>query len=838
VLVGSINNYIKEKEFREFQRSVNSDRKVNVIRYGEDKEIKEADLLVGDLMKLEEGMTIPVDCLLVSGNNISIDESAMTGEIDPVEKAHFVECIRQRKLFLDKYPDYLQIINETSHNKIKSPVIPSGTLVTSGQGLVLIIAVGPNSERGKIIATIEANKTEDEATPLQEKLVDVAETIGKLGLLCALITSIAMAIKVYLMFRENEFTKSDAHLITRIFIIGVVVVVVAIPEGLPLAVTITLALSIKKMLKDKNLVRRLDACETMGGANYICTDKTGTLTKNEMNIVRIHDCINDKSLEETLSDDFRGQYVNLFNEKKWELIKLSFACNSATEIHSDGKETSTFKTDLTFTKLLTKFGEDVKGLRTQYIKPINGETARIAFSSKRKKMSTILTSKNFTTKYRLYLKGASEIVLSSCTNYIDEYGNPSPLTKFKRDEFNSIISRYAKRTLRTICICYKDITDEQAQNWNFRKDVHDENNMMKEIYPLEEENLNLIAIIGIRDVLKEGVREAVMKCQKSGINVIMITGDNIDTAFAIAKECNIAYDESQAILGERFMDKIGGVACENCFPVDTYLSKYEEMIKYSEVNNTKKNYKSLQSSYTCNCYRTKEEAIMKIKSKLTEELLSEDPDKYASLVRNAEVKEEFDEDLQKKAEKIIEESNINIRKDIIPNMEKFEELIGRKRVIARSQPNHKYALVLGLKNLDNVVAVTGDGTNDAPALSKADVGFSMGNGTDIAKEASDIIIVDDNFSSIINAIKWGRNVYDNIRRFLQFQLTVNIVACVLVFVGVCAGSESPLSAVQMLWLNMIMDSLGSLALATEEPTEDLLDRAPYKRDDFIVNKVR
>jgi magnesium-transporting ATPase (P-type) len=839
VLVGSINNYIKEKEFREFQRSVNSDRKVNIIRYSEDKEIKEADLLVGDLMKLEEGMTIPVDCLLVSGSNVSIDESAMTGEIDPVEKAHFAECMKQRQLFLQKYPDYLGSINETSHNKIKSPVIPSGTLVTSGNGLALVIAVGPNSERGKIIATIEANQDEDESTPLQEKLVDVAEAIGKLGLLCAVITSLAMAIKVFLMFRETQFTSSDAHLITRIFIIGVVVVVVAIPEGLPLAVTITLALSIKKMLKDKNLVRRLDACETMGGANYICTDKTGTLTKNEMNIVRIHDCVNDKNLEDTCAEEFTGEYSKYFTEKKWNLIKQSFACNSATEITSDGKETSTFKTDLTFTKLLAKLGENVKDLRSQFIKPIDGEIPRIAFSSKRKRMSTILTSKHFTTKYRLYIKGASEIILNSCKKFIDENGNLVELNKTKRDEFTGVITRYAKKTLRTICICYKDITEEEARNWNYRMDVLDENNMMKEVYPIEEENLNLIAIVGIRDILKEGVKEAVVKCQNSGITVIMVTGDNIDTAFAIAKECYIAHDESEAILGERFMEKIGGVVCENCYPVNEYLSRYEEMVKVSEEANKKKNYKILQSglAYNCNCYRTKEEAIMKIKSKLKEEVLSEDPDKYAEIVRDADKKEEFDNELQEKAEKIIEESNIKIRKDVIPNMEKFKTLIDKKRVIARSMPHHKYALVLGLKELDNVVAVTGDGTNDAPALSKADVGFSMGKGTDIAKEASDIIIVDDNFSSIINAIKWGRNVYDNIRRFLQFQLTVNVVACLLVFIGVCAGSESPLSAVQMLWLNMIMDSLGSLALATEEPTEELLERAPYKRDDFIINKV-
>jgi Ca2+ transporting ATPase len=318
----------------------------------------------------------------------------------------------------------------------------------------------------------------------------------------------------------------------------------------------------------------------------------------------------------------------------------------------------------------------------------------------------------------------------------------------------------------------------------------------------------------------------------------MVTGDNIDTALAIAQECYIAHDKTEAILGDKFMEKIGGVVCENCFPKNEYSSRYEEMVKSCEEKKIKKDYKSLMKglNYNCECYRTTKEAVMKIKAKLKEDVLRDDPEKYADIVRDTEQKELFEKELDEKAEAIIEEKNIKIRKDIIANIDKFNKLIEKKRVIARSHPTHKYALVTGLKENDHVVAVTGDGTNDAPALSKADVGFAMGKGTDIAKEASDIIIVDDNFSSIVNAVKWGRNIYDNIRRFLQFQLTVNIVACTLVFIGVCAGSESPLSAVQMLWLNMIMDSLGSLALATEDPTEELLYREPYKRDELIVNK--
>ena len=239
-------------------------------------------------------------------------------------------------------------------------------------------------------------------------------------------------------------------------------------------------------------------------------------------------------------------------------------------------------------------------------------------------------------------------------------------------------------------------------------------------------------------------------------------------------------------------------------------------------------------NYKCECFRTPDEGKMKVRQKI----ISQDIQRWRKAQKNEEERKQIEEEVQKKLDEELEKNPLKIKKDVIANKPKFEKMMKKLCVIARSQPYHKYCLVAGLRELEHVVAVTGDGTNDAAALSKADVGFAMNNGTDIAKEASDIIITDNNFSSIVQSVLWGRNVYDNIRRFLQFQLSVNVCACTLVFVGSVIGSESPLSAIQMLWVNMIMDSLGSLALATESPHRGLLDRAPARKNEFMVSRVR
>jgi Ca2+ transporting ATPase len=706
VMVGSINNYVKEKEFRELKCSLDKNRNVMLMRNGQSVSLPEGDILVGDIMKVEEGMTIPTDCILIQGNNVSVDESAMTGEIDLIEKATLEECIQMKEDFLMKNPNYNYNIPESSHHHIKSPIISSGTQIASGAGHVLIIAVGPNSENGKILATIEANKNSEEGTPLEQKLANIATFIGKLGLTAAIITSVALSIRTAIMFSKIPFTANDSKHIIHIFIIGVVVVVVAIPEGLPLAVTITLAFSIKKMLKDNNFVRRMEACETMGGANYICTDKTGTLTKNEMNIAKFYDGSNEYNLEHTITTDFKGQYKQYFSDQLWMLLKLSFACNSATEFDNEGKEVATFKTDLTFTKFLKKFNEDIIFLRQQYIQKIDGQIPRIAFSSKRKKMSTILKWEQFPTGYRIFMKGGSEIVLDTCQYYLNENSRRTDLDDLRRESLNLKIKDFASQSLRTICLCYKDLTEKEVKDWN-KKVTITEGNGKREIHPIEEDGMTLIGIVGVKDILKDGVKDAVEKCKIAGITVIMVTGDNIDTATAIARDCNIANDIKQSMLGEKFVEKIGGVVCENCFPMKLFLQRYEEM-KSQKRNRKAGDYKLLTEglNYKCECYRTKDEALLKIKAKLKEQAIKDDGDNYNITMRDPIKKEKFEKDLEEQAKNDLKKMNAKIKNECIANIDKFERIVKKIRVIARSQPVHKYALVLGLKQLKNVVSVT------------------------------------------------------------------------------------------------------------------------------------
>ena len=411
-------------------------------------------------------------------------------------------------------------------------------------------------------------------------------------------------------------------------------------------------------------------------------------------------------------------------------------------------------------------------------------------------MTTFIKSKDFPTGYRLFSKGGGENARVFCNYFLD----PDTCAKKALDDSISMkikqsIEEFNKDKLRSLYIAYKDITKEEYENC----EKPQKNNKL-----IDEYDLIFLAVFGIKDSLRDGVKEAVRKCHEASVNVVMVTGDNIVTATAIAKDCGIlgpdvdlknlgpndieedpeamndssrkenyiktlVENQPKALTGNSFYNAVGGLICEVC-QLDTNL---------------------------CKCPKTDSEAEQNAKK-------TGQPKK-------------------------------KVKKDVIKNMDNFQKITEKLRVMARSQPLHKYALVLGLKSLKNVVAVTGDGTNDAPALSKSDVGFAMFAGTDIAKEASDIVIIDNNFSSIVTAIIYGRNIYDNIRKFLQFQLSVNFCACILVFICACVGNETPLTPIQMLWVNLIMDSLGSLALATEPPYEELLQREPTKRNESIIN---
>ena len=845
-IVGSVTNYQKETKFHELNATQNEGTIYKVIRNAIPIDIKSDDILVGDLIHVQVGDILPADLILVEGSGIQIDESSLTGESKPLKKETYEKC--------------QELIDNKKVSKIPSPLMLSGTNCVEGTGYAVVLAVGDHSQKGIIKRTID-NAQENNRTPLELKLDDIAGIIGWFGMAAGIVTLVALSLRFGLMFLDQnksynkQSTKKDlltqylqnfplekynsdssellaeasqsltnpqneiSDRILNIIMLCVSIIVVAIPEGLPLAVTLSLAFSIKKLMDQNNLVRKMHACETMGGANYICTDKTGTLTKNEMNIFKFLTVNKEIELEETIKLDMaldlkkkadnisgkkiREDHTNYFkNESYWEQVRLSIALNvdgNIKELESpdDNGDIEYFetknKTDKAFIDFLYRFKESINNLRVKYISN-KKYYKQIAFDSKRKCMTTLIKHDIFPTGYRLYTKGGAEKVNTMCKSYLDpDTGEEKPISDRERNFINDYIKQFNRQMMRSLYLCYKDISEDDFENI----DIVDE-------IDIDQSDCVFIGVVGIRDSLRNGVKEAVDKCHLAGVNIIMVTGDNIITATAIAKDCNILdsdidmgnltpndiEDEAEltddpkrrdehiqnilknkpkALTGNTFFTAIGGLVCSTC----------------------------KEDTFQCKCPKTEAEA----------------------------------EKLQKETGK----EDIQIKNDTIKDPEKFLELISNLKIMARSQPIHKYALVLGLKELGKTVAVTGDGTNDAPALSKSDVGFSMFAGTDIAKEASDIVIMDNNFSSLVVAIIYGRNIYDNIRKFLQFQLTVNFCACLLVFICACIGNETPLTTIQMLWINLIMDSLGSLALATEPPYDELLNRQPTKKNESIIN---
>ncbi|XP_068838358.1 plasma membrane calcium-transporting ATPase 2 isoform X14 [Capricornis sumatraensis] len=576
----------------------------------------------------------------------------------------------------------------------------------------------------------KANMHKKEKSVLQGKLTKLAVQIGKAGLVMSAITVIILVlyftVDTFVVNKKPwlpECTPVYVQYFVKFFIIGVTVLVVAVPEGLPLAVTISLAYSVKKMMKDNNLVRHLDACETMGNATAICSDKTGTLTTNRMTVVQAY--VGDVHYKE-IPDP------SSINAKTMELLVHAIAINSAytTKILPPEKEGALprqvgNKTECGLLGFVLDLKQDYEPVRARM--PEEKLYKVYTFNSVRKSMSTVIKLPD--ESFRMYSKGASEIVLKKCCKILNGAGEPRVFRPRDRDEMvKKVIEPMACDGLRTICVAYRDFPSSPEPDWDNENDILNE--------------LTCICVVGIEDPVRPEVPEAIRKCQRAGITVRMVTGDNINTARAIAIKCGIIHP------GEDFL-----------------------------------------------CLEGKE---------------------FNRRIRN-------------------EKGEIE--------QERIDKIWPKLRVLARSSPTDKHTLVKGIIDSTHteqrqVVAVTGDGTNDGPALKKADVGFAMGiAGTDVAKEASDIILTDDNFSSIVKAVMWGRNVYDSISKFLQFQLTVNVVAVIVAFTGACITQDSPLKAVQMLWVNLIMDTFASLALATEPPTETLLLRKPYGRNKPLISRT-
>ncbi len=848
-LVGSITNWKKETKFHELNEIQAEGTKYKVIRKGQPYDLISDDLLVGDLIMVNYGDIMPADLFLVEGNGIKMDESALTGESDAMKKETYEKCAE---------------VKNSGKSSVPSPLILSGTNCIEGSGKAIVIAVGDHSQKGIIRRTVD-NAQENNKTPLEEKLDQIAEMIGWFGLVAGIVTLVALFIRFGISFSQDKkeyendtsleslvtsFVQTDpnkisdsqvstyvnsnltspnsmiAKKILDIVILCVSIIVVAIPEGLPLAVTLSLAFSIKKMMDLNNLVRKMHACETMGGANYICTDKTGTLTKNEMSVFQILtgaantkyelkqnleitnvgnvDANKKKAADETVVQ-IREDHNTLFeNEKYWDILKVAIALNvegtikklDSPDINGDTEICETKnKTDKAFIDFLYRFKSPISVEKDKYLSSADN-FKQFPFDSKRKRMTTFVKNSEFPKGYRLFSKGGAEKATTYCKSYLDpKTGNIEPLKDENLTFITDTIEDFNKDKLRSLYICYKDITQEEYDNC----EKFDANGNL-----IDQKDLVFVGVFGIRDSLRDGVKEAVLKCHEAQVNVIMVTGDNIVTATAIAKDCNILGND---------------VDLKNLTPQDIEEDPdqmNDESKKQEHIDNLIKNQpKALTGNSFYNAV-----------GGLICEVCDEETNACKCPKTEAEAKQIAEKNKTEPAP---------VKKDVIKDKEAFKKLTQNLCVMARSQPIHKYALVLGLRAFHNVVAVTGDGTNDAPALSKSDVGFAMFAGTDIAKEASDIVIIDNNFSSIVVAIIYGRNIYDNIRKFLQFQLTVNFCACVLVFICACVGNETPLTSIQMLWVNLIMDSLGSLALATEPPYDELLKRAPTKRTEHIIN---
>jgi len=733
-IVTAMNDYQKESQFRELS-DVNDEVDVVVVRSGKFKSIPVGEIVIGDIVCLEAGDNIPCDGVLVNYDGLEVDESALTGEPEDIDK-------------------------DAEHD----PFLLSGCTTIAGSARFVAIAVGKDSQWGVIKSRLEK---EQEETPLQEKLDDMAAMIGNVGMAAAAATFIAMmCIKIFVDPPYLQEVSVFHHALDA-FIIGVTIVVVAVPEGLPLAVTISLAFSTKKMLADQNLIRHLAACETMGNATNICSDKTGTLTENRMTVVR--------GVFANHRDSSCTAPIKISKSALETILECISCCSTARvlpaappkELHEDedlnvvdnrpqliGSKTEAAMLLLAQSQWGGKDDTDARREEARFGK--DGGSRLFPFSSKRKRMTVLVKKKG--AGCTLYHKGAAELILENCTHYMAVDGSARKLSQEKRNFFREIIQEFASDALRCVALCHRKNVDKICRDISLVDLATCEKKLEKEMC--------LDALVGIADPLREDVIDAVATCQRAGIFVRMVTGDNLETARAIAKQAGILSDDGLCMTGEAFR-KLTPTKLDAILPRLQVLARSSPEDKHMLVQ------------------------------RLNGGLMPESKEEWMG---------------------------VHPGKDY----ETFKDLL---------LPGYKEEWDRSRGGVGEVVGVTGDGTNDGPALKAADVGLSMGlSGTDVAKKASDIIIMDDRFSSIVKAVLWGRSVFDNIRRFLQFQLTVNVVALTITFLSALVGYDPPLNAVMMLWVNLIMDTMGALALGTEPPKAELLDRRPYRRDASLISR--
>ena len=684
--VSSIGNYRQNRQFDKFSQA-NNDILVEILRSGRRQQISIFKIVVGDVVCLKIGDQVPADGLFLEGHSLQVDESSMTGESDPVEV-----------------------------NKIQHPFLTSGTKVVDGYAKMLVTSVGMNTTWGQMMSSI--SRDTNEQTPLQSRLNKLVPSLGKVGLVVAFLVLLVLIVRYFTGNTSDEngnrefngrHTKFDDILnsVVKIIADAVIIVVIAIPEGLPLAVTLTLAYSMKKMMSDQAMVRKFSACETMGSATTICTDKTGTLTLNQMTVTRFW--LGQQPVEEGSYSSVASHVVGLIQEGvALNTIGSVYKAKDSDEYEFTGSPTEKAILSWAVMELNMEMEQ-----QKQNCKILHAE----AFNSKKKRSGVLIRKKRDNTIH-VHWKGAAEMVLKMCSSYYDASGIVKDIDGDAKLKFEEIIQGMAVGSLRCIAFATKQV-------------VEGENQDVEENRKVKEDGLSLLGIVGIKDPCRPGVKKAVEECQHAGVNVKMITGDNVYTAKAIATECGILHpdqDTANAVVdGEEF---------RNYTPED--------------------------------------------------------------------------------------------------RLEKVDQIC----VMARSSPFDKLLMVQCLKQKGHVVAVTGDGTNDAPALKEANIGLSMGiQGTEVAKESSDIVILDDNFATIVTILKWGRCVYNNIQKFIQYQLAINVSALAVNLVAAASAGEVPLTAVQLLWVNLIQDTFAALALATDEPTNELMDKPPVGGTEPLITNI-
>lgn len=659
--IGFYFEYDANKKF-DLLNAVGEETPVTVIRNGKVKEIPRKEIVVGDIVILNTGDEIPADGTLVEAVSLQVNEANLTGE-----------------LMVNKTTDPEHFDDEATY---PSNAVMRGTTVTDGHGTMKVDRVGDATEIGKVAR--QSTEQSDEKTPLNIQLEKLANLIGKVGFTIATLTFVIFTSKdLYAYFTANTVETWEqwlevAQIVLKYFMMAVTLIVVAVPEGLPMSVTLSLALNMRRMLKTNNLVRKMHACETMGAITVICTDKTGTLTQN---LMQVHEAQVDESNPELVAESIAVNST-AFLEEKAEGEKPSGVGNP---------------TEVALLLWLNGKGANYISLRE------NAHTVnQLTFSTERKYMATLVDSPVMN-KRVLYIKGAPEIVMSKCS-----------LSNDKIKAYNEQLLAYQNKAMRTLGLAYRIVPEGKSED-------------CAEL--VAEGGMTFLGIFAISDPIRPDVPDAVKKCQSAGIGVKIVTGDTPGTATEIARQIGLWTEndtERNRITGTDF----------------AALSDEEALERVLEI-----------------------------------------------------------------------------------------------KVMSRARPMDKQRLVQLLQQKGAVVAVTGDGTNDAPALNHAQVGLSMGTGTSVAKEASDITLLDDSFHSIATAVMWGRSLYKNIQRFIVFQLTINVVALLSVLLGAFFGSALPLTVTQMLWVNLIMDTFAAMALASISPSMDVMNEKPRKRTDFIISKA-